>query len=291
MLRSAASLAVPFVLATTMTFACACTTVQPPRVGPASLETTREVTHVDLDTVQRRFVDEHGRVDYGGLQRDPGRLDRYYLWVTQESPDTDPDRFPTKDAELAYWINAYNASVLYTVLQHYPVTSVTEIGSTFPLNLINDKIGFFFLQQVQVGGEKTNLYDLENSLIRPRYRDPRIHFALNCASVGCPHLPQEAFSAARLDEQLDRETFEFFADPRNLRFDHTDETVYVSSILKWYESDFTEWLERNHPTEPATLLTYISIYGPKVHEAALLRARDEGYEVDFIEYDWGLNGQ
>lgn len=269
----------------------ACTAVQPPRVSPASLETTQAIAHADLDAVQSQFVDIHGRVDYHGLQRSPGRLDRYYLWVTQESPDVHPARFPTRDDELAYWINAYNAAVLYTVVQNYPVSSITDVSAPFPLNLINDKIGFFFLQQVQVGGESTNLYDLENSLIRPRYREPRVHFALNCASIGCPRLPQEAFTGARLEEQLEREAFEFFAEERNLRFDHDEKTVYVSSILDWYEADFVDWLKEHHPDEPPTLLTYISLYGPKIQEAALMRARQENYDVDFIEYDWGLNDQ
>jgi len=278
-------------IAFALMLASACTAVQPPRVAPPSLETTPDVAHADLDAVHRRFVDVNGRVDYHGLQRDPGRLDRYYLWMTRESPDSNPDRFPTTNDELAYWINAYNAAVLYTVVEYYPITSVTDVSAPFPLHLINDKIGFFFLQQVQIGGESTNLYDLENSLIRPRYEDPRVHFALNCASIGCPRLPQEAFAAARLDEQLERETFAFFAESRNLRFDHDEKKVYVSSILDWYESDFTEWLEKNHPDQPPTLLTYVSMYGPKIHNAALMRARQENYEVDFIEYDWGLNDQ
>ena len=274
-----------------MGWLAACTAVEPAGVALPSLETSPEVDHADLDEVQRRFVDERGLVDYRALQRSPGRLERYYLWLTGESPDSDPSRFPTREDELAYWINAYNASVLVVVLRHYPIASVTEVSAPFPLNLVSDKIGFFFLQQVRLGGATTNLYDLENSLLRPRYRDPRIHFALNCASLGCPPLPREAFTATRLDEQLDRAARRFFALPRNLSFDHREETVYVSSILDWYESDFTGWLERNHPDRPATLLTYISLYAPAEYEAALLRAREEGYAVDFIEYDWRLNDQ
>lgn len=269
----------------------ACTAIQRPHVAPSSIDSTEAVTHADMNAVQESFVDVNGKVDYRSLQRNPGRLDRYYLWVTEESPDSNPDRFPTRDDQLAYWINAYNAAVLYTVVQYYPVSSITDVSAPFPLQLINDKIGFFFLQQVEVGGETTNLYDLENSLIRPRYPDPRIHFALNCASGGCPRLPQEAFTGPRLDEQLEREAYRFFSEPRNLRFDHAEKTVYVSSILDWYESDFTQWLEKNHPDKAATLLTYVSLYAPKIEEAAILRAQQEGYDVDFIEYDWSLNDQ
>lgn len=280
-----------FLAVLSATALAACTAIEPARVAPPSLETSRQVTHADLDAVQRRFVDEKGLVNYHALRREPGQLDRYYLWLAEESPDSNPERFPTREDALAYWINAYNASVLVTVLRYYPIASVTDVPATFPLGLIDDKIGFFFLQEVQLGGESTNFYDLENSLIRSRYQEPRIHFAINCASLGCPQLPQEAFTSPRLDEQLDREARRFFARHQNLHFDHDAETVWLSPILDWYESDFTQWLEQHHPDRPATLLEYVSLYAPKEHEAALLRARDEGYEIDFIEYDWGLNDQ
>lgn len=277
--------------ATPLLLTLACTAIEPARVSPASLETGERVTHADLDEVLRRFVDESGRVDYLGLLRDPGRLERYYLFLTRESPESAPARYPTSADQLAYWINAYNASVLLAVIRNYPIASVTDVEAPFPLHYVDDKIGFFFLQRVTLGGETTNLHALENSTIRARYPEPRVHFALNCASVGCPRLPRSAFTGPGLDEQLDRETRRFFAEPRNLRFDHDAGIVYTSAILGWYESDFTEWLARTHPGSPATLLDYISLYAPPEQEGALARARDEGYAMEFLAYDWSLNGR
>jgi len=258
-------------------------TVPPPAARPASFP------HDDLDRVLGRFVDARGRVDYSALKADPADLERYYSLVAQTSPDSDPALFPTRDDRLAYWIDAYNAAVLVTVLRHYPIASVTDVATPFPLSLASDKIGFFYLQRVEVGGDTTSLYALENDLIRPRYGEPRVHFALNCASLGCPRLPRSAFHGADLEERLDEETRRFFAEERNLAIDHAARVVRLSSILDWYESDFTDWYEQQHPGTDATLIDYVALYVTPERRAELERAR--GYEVRFEPYDWALNDQ
>jgi hypothetical protein len=205
------------------------------------------------------------------------------------SPDSDPELFPTRDERLAYWINAYNAAVLVTVLRYYPIPSVTAVSTPFPLSLASDEIGFFYLQRIILGGETTSLYELENSVVRARFREPRVHFALNCASGGCPRLPRHAFSPGELDRQLDEETRRFFAEERNLRIDHEARVVHLSSILDWYDDDFTDWVEERDPGREATLLDYVVLYVPPERRAELEQAR--GYEVRFVAYDWGLNDQ
>jgi hypothetical protein len=246
-------------------------------------------SHAELDRVQSRFVDDRGLVDYEGLAKDPAELERYYLALETYSPDSHPELFPTTEDALAYWINAYNGAVLSVVLAYYPIASVTDVAAPFPLGLVSDKLGFFVLQTITLGGKETNLYALENGVIRDRYREPRVHFALNCASRGCPHLPREAFEGARLDLQLDRETRRFFAEQRNLRIDHDERVVYLSSILDWYDDDFIDWMEERRPERPTTLLEYASLYVSAERVAELARARD--YEVRFVPYDWSLNDQ
>ncbi|MEW6268667.1 MAG: DUF547 domain-containing protein, partial [Thermodesulfobacteriota bacterium] len=243
--------------------------------------------HADLDRVQARFVDDRGLVDYAALARDPGDLERYYALVAAASPDSDPALFPTRDERLAYFLNAYNAAVLVTVLRHYPIPSVTAVRTPFPLSVASDKIGFFFLQRITLGGETTSLYELENSIVRARFREPRVHFALNCASLGCPRLPRRAFAPAELDRQLDEETRRFFAEERNLRIDHEARVVHLSSILDWYEGDFTGWYEERHPGRDATLLDYVALYAPPERRADVESART--YDIRFIPYDWRLN--
>jgi hypothetical protein len=266
-----------------------CTAIRPAGVVARAPAVAPGFSHTELDRVQSRFVDENGLVDYQGLAKDPAGLERYHLALTARSPDSDPELFPGSDDELAYWINAYNASVLTTVIAHYPIASVTDVKAPFPLGLVSDKLGFFVLQEITLGGEGMNLYALENSVIRGRFAEPRVHFALNCASRGCPRLPRTAFTAAELDEQLDRETRRFFAEERNLRIAHGERVVYLSAILDWYEDDFTDWLAARRPERPATLLEYVALYVPPERAADLARSRD--YEIRFVPYDWTLNDQ
>ncbi len=257
-----------------------CATIPP---GPAPIPPPAVFSHADFDRVLQRFVDDQGRVDYAGLQADPGDLDRYYAQVAAWSPDNAPALFPSRDDRLAYWLNAYNAAVLRTLLAYYPVASVDAIPPWLP-----SKFGFFILQRFTVGGETTNLYTLENALVRERYKDPRIHFALNCASAGCPRLPRRAFTGAALPQQLEAETRHFVAAPRNVRVDDAARTVWLSSIFNWYVSDFLDWPPLGGRAG-ATLLDYVALYAEPAQADALRRAAV--YEVRFTPYDWRLNDQ
>ena len=265
----------------------ACTAIRP--TTEATVPAAPPFSHADLDRVLERFVDERGRVDYAGLQRDPSDVERYYAALAVVSPDSDPALFPTRDERLAYWINAYNGAVLTVVLRYYPIRSVTDVPTPFPLSLASDKIGFFYLQRITLGGDTTSLYTVENSVVRARFDEPRVHFALNCASGGCPRLPRRAFSPAELDRQLDDEARRFFAEERNLRFDHDARVVHLSSILDWYADDFTGWYEQQHPRSDATLLDYVALYVAPERRGEIDRARR--YEVRFVPYDWALNAQ
>jgi hypothetical protein len=248
-----------------------------PAPGPASA-----FSHKLMDGVQQRFVDERGRVDYPSLAQDRGDLDRYYAALAAVSPDSHPIRFPLETDQLAYWINAYNAAVLVLVLEHYPIDSVEDVRRPAGAFFFPRLSGFFFFQRVRLGGKTTNLYTLENKLIRKRFGEPRIHFAISCASIGCPLLPQHAFRARDLDAALDRAARRFFAQPDKLRIDHAARRVEISSILKWFRDDFLD-------EETPELADYVRRYLPPERQAELDRARD--YELGFLEYDWGLNGQ
>ena len=266
-----------------------CTSVRPAGVVARAASVGPAFSHAELDDVLARFVDERGLVDYRRLTADPAQLERYHLALTARSPDSDPAVFPTPDDQLAYWIDAYNAAVLSIVVAYYPIRSVTDVGAPFPLWVFSDKIGFFVLQRITLGGESMSLHSLESSIIRGRFTDPRVHFALNCASRGSPRLARSAFTGAALDEQLDRAAKGFFAEEQNLRIDHAERVIYLSSILDWYEGDFTGWLAARRPDRPATLLEYAALYVPPERAAELARARD--YAIRFVPYDWSLNDQ
>ncbi len=246
-----------------------CTQVRPTPGPTPPVGTT--FPHEALGRVLAEFADSDGRLAYAELKRRPDDLEAYYRLAAAYSPDSHPDLFPTEADRLAYWLNAYNAAAIKIVLDHYPVESVRDVG-LLPL------AGFFYFRRPIFGGRAVSLYRLENDIVRPRFGDPRVHFALNCASRGCPRLPREPFDPARLNEQLDREARRFMAEERNLQIDHEARTVTLSSVFDWHRSDF-----------PADLLQYAALYLPEDRGEALAAAAD--YEVEYRPYDWRLNDQ
>lgn len=264
-----------------------CTAIAPRGAPPAAAQPADGFDHAPLEHVLARFVDEQGRVDYAALMRERGELDAYYGALAAVSPDSHPERFPERAQRLAYWINAYNAAVLEIVLAHYPIASVRDVAPPRALFFLPRLAGFFFFQRITLGGSRTNLYALENRVIRGRFGEPRIHFAIHCASAGCPRLPREAFRAETLEAQLERGARRFFAEPRNLRLDHGARTLTLSPILDWFRGDFLGWLRTHQPRAPATLAGYAALYAPEPLARELARAAD--YRLVFPEYDWTLN--
>ena len=237
----------------------------------------REFDHSDWATVLERFVDDEGYVDYSTLAADREALDRYIRSIETTSPDSDPERFADADAELAYWINAYNAQVFLGVLDWGP-----DIDSVWS-GLISGR-NFFVKRKITVGGERMNLKSLEDDIVRARYQDPRIHAALNCASIGCPRLPREPFLGATLDEQLDAAMKEFTRAEKHVRIDAAERIARLSKIFDWFEDDFIGFLKREGVEDP-TLLDYVNRYRTEDGEIP------DGFDIRFLDYDKGLNRQ
>jgi len=263
-----------------------CTVVRPTS-KPWTKGRLSRFSHAEFTRVLRRHVGADGRLDYAALKvyRDP--FETYYKQLAFYSPDSHPRMFPTEAHKLAYWINAYNAAAIKTVLMYYPIRSVADVSGPIPTNFLVPKSGFFLAHRILLGGDTFSLHSLENKVIRDRFQDPRIHFALNCASRGCPKLAREAYVPSRLEEQLERATRYFFSEQRNLWVDHDTQTVHLSSILKWYQSDFIDWLERTDPESEASLLAYVELYAPVEKAADLAMAQD--YAIEFEDFDWRLN--
>lgn len=213
--------------------------------------------------VLSRFVDEEGRIDFAGVGKDPGDLDAYVAWIARTSPASAPDSFPTKEAKLAYYINAYNALALYNAVR---------MG--IPPELDSIKTKFFYSTRFQIGGEYMSLYALENKVIRPM-GEPGIHFTLNCMVRSCPRLPKEPFTAETLERDLEREARHFFNESRNVEVDSEKKTVRFSEILRFYTEDFLK-------AAPSLIA-----YANKYRESKI----PEDFQVAFIPYDWTLNKQ
>lgn len=212
--------------------------------------------------VLHRYVNAAGRIDFYRLREDSSDLREYVDYLSRVSPEGRPDLFPTRNARLAYYINAYNALSMFNVIQLGIPKSLTWFT----------KVRFFGLTRFSIGGTRMSLYAFENDVIRP-LGDERVHFALNCMSVSCPKLPNVPFVAERLDEQLDQAARSFFSETRNLRVDRAGGAVYLSSILKFYREDFLK-----HTSD---LIVYVNRYAPQTVPS--------GLNIAYIPYDWTVN--
>ncbi|MBD3292284.1 MAG: DUF547 domain-containing protein [Armatimonadia bacterium] len=265
-------------------------TEEPPEhlVVPTAETEPVQFSHEPMDRVCAQFTDDMGMVDYAALKDDPDDLISYLSQVKAVSPHSNFATFPGENEALAYWINAYNAWMMKAVIDNYPLDSVQDIEPP----VFNDELAV-------CGGEEMSLNFIENEIIRKEFEEPRIHFAVNCASMGCPWLPQEAFFPDRLDDQLERETRRFFAAASHLKVAPEESAVYLSPILKWYSEDFTEHIKRirrttapqpragsqRHGTEP-TVLDYVRLYAPEDTPEIT-----GGMQVRWQTYGWQLNDQ
>jgi hypothetical protein len=231
--------------------------------------------------LQRHVVELRGgqatQVDYAGIGRDRTQLARY-LAATSAVSRAEFDHWPAPE-QLAFLINAYNAWTVELIVRAGPkIDSIRDLGS-----LLQSPWKKRF---VPLLGETRSLDDIEHQLIRGsgRYQEPRIHFAVNCASVGCPALRREAYVAARLDAQLEEATRLFLADRTRNRA--SGESLQVSSIFKWYREDFEAgWRGARN------LDAFLASYGDALGLDAARRqqlARGE-IEIEFLDYDWRLN--
>jgi len=245
--------------------------------------------HSIFEHLLRSYVDESGNVDYERWQKnqaDLQSLDSYLAAVSHYSPESTPNRFEKQSDELAYWLYAYNAYVIKSILDRWPLQSVTDVKA--PLELVKG-LGFFYQLRFLFGGEAYSLYAVENNIIRARFRDARIHFVLNCASESCPVLRPELPDGEQLEPFLQQAAVEFVNDGRNVRIDHEKKLVVLSTIFKWFRKDFINDLRRRGLPSERGLIDYVANVAPATVGAELRRAND--YEIVFADYDWKLNQQ
>jgi hypothetical protein len=244
-------------------------------------------SHDSFETLLQSYVSADGRVDYDRWHQSSSttqQLNSYLAAVSQFSPNATPERFSQRNDELAYWMYGYNAYVIKSILDHWPLESVTDVKA--PLEAVKG-LGFFYQQRFSFGGEYMNLLDVENKQIRKKYQDPRIHFFLNCASESCPVARPDLPIGEDLDQLLAQATVDFINDPENVSIDHDNKLIQLSTIFKWYESDFVNHVRLDGELVGNGLIAYVSRYASDELAEGLTQAGD--YEVQFREYDWGLN--
>lgn len=246
------------------------------------LHALADFDHGDWD----RLLREHVRVidggvatqlDYSGMAADRREL-QIYLAGIAEVPRSTFDSWSTP-AQLAFLINAYNAYTVDVILQEYPdIDSIRDIGF-FLSSAWNQNFAKLF-------GEPVTLDDIEHGMIRGwgLYNEPRIHFAVNCAAIGCPALRGEAFVSDKLEMQLEDSTKKFLSDRSRNYFDNG--RMYISSIFDWYEEDFEKgWGGVDSVAE------FLAAYGAElnVDEATTNKLLADDIRIRHLKYDWGLN--
>ena len=243
-------------------------------------------SHQSFEELLQIYVAE-GRVDYARWHQSPEsirQLDSYLAAVSMYSPERAPERFASRNDELAYWIYGYNAYVIKAVLDHWPVESVTDIKA--PLEAVKG-LGFFYQQRFSFGGKFMSLLAVESHEIRDKFRDPRIHFVLNCASESCPVARPDLPVGEELESLLTEAAIDFINDPANVSVDHAEKTLYLSTIFKWYKNDFAHELRVQGKQTDNSLQDYVAQYASGDLANDLTQAAN--YEIQFQDYGWALN--
>ena len=239
-----------------------------------------EFDHSNWGRVLEKFVTETGRVDYAALKADSADLDRYVTQLAARSPASHPREFPTRNSQLAYWINAYNALVMKGVIEKWPVKSVVKIGLLPP--------SFFWRKKFVVGGKKYTLNNIEKDILLKGLAEPRIHFALVCASNSCPPPRREAFTAENTERLLEEGARAFVNDSRHVRIEVGRNRITLSKIFDWYKGDFEKYARaQGSAGGENALLDFLRIYADEPTRQALDTLDDP--KIDHFDYDWGIN--
>jgi hypothetical protein len=221
--------------------------------------------HSAFDHLLSTHVDAEGYVDYEGLAGEADALDAYLAALAGAPFDA-----LARDDKLALLINAYNAFTLRLILDHWPVESIRDIPAAERWEAV----------RWEVAGGTRSLDQIEHQMIRPDFREPRIHFVLVCAAIGCPPLATEAYTGERLEEQLEARTVYTHSRDRWLRYEPGADTIHLTSLYDWYGADFEQ--------VAGSVLDFVAGY-----DADLARDLEAGHrpKVRFLDYDWALNGR
>jgi hypothetical protein len=209
--------------------------------------------HTLWNTLLNKYVNA-GKVDYASFKNDMG-LEKYLALLAENPPQSSWSR----DEQLAYWINTYNAFTIKLITDNYPVNSIMDLHGGKPWDV----------KWIKLGKKSFSLNQIENEIIRPQFNEPRIHFAVNCAAKSCPPIANEAFTTANLEQLLEKQTIAFIND--NKFNTVSSNQMKLSKIFEWYSSDF------------GNLVDFIKKYSKKPVSSTA--------SISYLEYDWALNGK
>lgn len=213
-----------------------------------------------FDRLLKKHVDTKGNVNYEGFQKDIAVLDNYLGFLDKANTTT----FASDNAEKAFWINVYNAYTIKIILSNYPLKSITDIKK--------DGKTAWKTPFVKAGGKTYTLDFVEHEILRKKFKDPRIHVGVNCASGSCPKLANFAFTAENIDAELEKLMTDFVNDTSRNKLKKN--SVQISEIFNWFKGDFTA---------NGSVIDYLNKYSKvKISKKA---------KIKYLPYDWSLNGK
>jgi Protein of unknown function, DUF547 len=223
----------------------------------------------DWNDLLHEYVDSQGQVNYQAWKNKDFQTLTHWL-STLEFMELDPNL--TLEQQLALWINLYNAFTIATVLERYPIASIRPSILGLP-NWVAF-LRFFQRRVYRFAGQTYSLGDIEHKILRDRLQDPRIHFAIVCASIGCPALRNQAYTPERVMPQLEEDVIRFVHNPEKVRYEAKTDTLHCSKIFKWYQQDFL--------TVAPSIPEYIHTYMPNLPLSSTS-------SITYLYYDWSLN--
>ena len=237
--------------------------------GPCRWVSAAGFDHSIFDRILKTYVNDQGLVDYNGIAADQDFKKYMELLATAQVNSM------SHNGRLAFWIDAYNAVTIDKVIKWKPKKSVRE--TLIPGIWTSTK--FFTSRENTVAGKRLSQDDIENEILRKRFKDPRIHFAIICASSGCPPLPRFAYTEENVQTRLEEETRKYINSQRGTRVDLADNTLYLSKLFDWYAGDFE--------SKSGSVLNFIKPYLDEKTLAFLER----NPKIAYLNYDWALNAQ
>ncbi len=248
-------------------------------------------THSDFDSLLKTYVHD-SRVDYKGIIKS---LDKFnaYLRKLGSVTETSYEGW-TEEQKLAFWINAYNAFTIKAIIDNYPIKrGLTVKGLFVPSNSIIQIPGVWSDLKFRAVGRLVTLDEIEHEILRKEFNEPRIHFAINCASMGCPNLRREPYRSDIINQQLESQAIDFINDPiKGVKIDGENKRVELSKIFAWFGQDFIEnygdadlFVGRNEKEKP--VLNFVVSYLKDEDKKQFVKAND--FKISYLSYDWGLN--
>ena len=244
--------------------------------------------HSEYNRLLQKYVTADGLVNYNALKNNPTQLDNYLKQLEQVKPD-EFNNWPQNE-QLAFWINAYNAITIKGILKNYPIKYGDLIArARFPQNSIRQIKDFWDTVFIRIMGEDITLNRIEHEILRKQFKEPRIHFAIVCASIGCPKLQNRAYFPDDIDKSLEKAATEFLANPQKVWLDKQKNTLYLSAIFNWFKKDFQSFKNPKllkYDSDIRGVIAFVINHFSETDKEYVIQKHPR---IKFMDYDWTLN--